>query len=315
MTSSIEKEDTLRPRLSPICPDSPSNTVVQVGESTFTMVDVADNSQWFDTLAIGVLPRGGSDGPKVFPSEEEGGPETWYCIVSGFADLKLPNGSVQSLQKFDAVYFPPGSGADLRATGDDPLSWLAVSSWGGRPTPYSEEGGRGRSLEGSLDSALDPVVFYRHLTAPRQWPGNELGASPKPWWYYTVVDQSSWYHTACISCIPPGGASTFHTHMLDFEGPYETWYIVVRGSALIRNEYEDFFFPQGPAGVFVPCDASHQMVNNGDDFLWYLTISSRGSAPLVLNTYDMPSGVDRPGYLDEYKRIMQTRQEHGLPTP
>ena len=29
----------------------------------------------------------------------------------------------------------------------------------------------------------------------------------------------------------------------------------------------------------------------------------------------MPSGAERPGYLDEFNRIMAVRQEKGLPLP
>jgi hypothetical protein len=67
--------------------------------------------------------------------------------------------------------------------------------------------------------------------------------------------------------------------------------------------------------VFVPCDAPHQISNNGDDFLWYYTLSSRGDAELVLDTYAIPSGVDRPGYLEEYNRIIASRAARGLPIP
>ena len=118
-----------------------------------------------------------------------------------------------------------------------------------------------------------------------------------------------------ISCLPPGGASTFHTHMENYEGPYETFYIVLDGTALIRNEYEDFVFTGGPSGVYVPADASHQIINNGEGLLWYLTLSSRGGVPLKIDVYNMPSGAERPGYLDEYNRIMAARQERGLPLP
>src|SRR5690606_36777461 len=148
--------------------------------------------------------------------------------------------------------------------------------------------------------ATPPLVFHRATTAPRQWPANELGATAKPWWFYTVDERSAWFHTACVSCIAPGGASTFHTHMRDFEGPYETFYLVLEGRALIRSEYGDLDIRDNPGGVFVPADASHQMINNGHDFLWYLTLSSRGDSGLRLDTYSMPSGVDRPGYKDEY---------------
>lgn len=307
----------MRPHLVSVYPDAPDHRVVDRGEhGRLVLVNVDKQSRWFDQLVIGTLPAGATDGPRVYPpADDVGGPETWYCVVDGEAELARPDGTTATLRAFDTAYFPPGAGGELRNAGERDLTWFAVSSNGDRPSAYAEPYDWGAALVKPLDGAAAPKVFWRHLTAPRQWPANELGASAKPWWYYTVADESTWFHTACISCIPPGGASTFHTHMTEFEGPYETWYLVVRGRALIRNEHEDFYFPTGPSGVFVPADASHQMINNGDDFLWYLTISSRGSAPLALNTYDMPSGVDRPGYLDEYHRIIDARRSRGLPTP
>ena len=164
-------------------------------------------------------------------------------------------------------------------------------------------------------AAKAPIAFDRRWVAPRQWPANSLGATAKPWWFYTVTASSKWYHSACVSSLPPGGASTFHTHMEPYEGPYETFYIVLQGTALIRNEYEDFVFEGGPSGVYVPADASHQIINSGDGQLWYLTISSRGGVPLKVDVYNMPSGAERPGYLEEFNRIMAMRQENGLPLP
>ncbi len=227
----------------------------------------------------------------------------------------LPDGSVERLRRFDAVFFRPGDGAELRA-GDDGLTWLAFASTGGqRPTPYSATEGRGDGIWKAFDGASAPLVFLRRTIAPRQWPGNPLGASPKPWWFYTVDESSDWFHSACVSCVAPGGASTFHTHMERYEGPYETWYIVLAGSALIRSEFGDELFEEAPSGVFVPADASHQIINSGEDPLWYYTVSSCGDEPLALDTYSIPSGVERPGYLEEYNRIVAARAARGLQVP
>lgn len=276
-------------------------------------VDLGDRSRWFDTLVTTDIAAGSTDGPRVYADESKA--ETWYYITRGKADVVLPDGKVERIEPFDAVFFAPGTGAELRATADSPLTWLTLSSGGGSETPFSEKGRRGASTATKLTHALSPEIFRRKRTAPRQWPANKLGASAKPWWFYTVEDRSRWFHSGCISCIAPGGASTFHSHMERFEGPYETWYIVLQGTAFVRNEYEDFLFEGGPSGVFVPADASHQIINNGDDLLWYLTISSRGGEPLRVDVYNMPSGVERPGYLEEYNRIIGVRTANGLPVP
>jgi mannose-6-phosphate isomerase-like protein (cupin superfamily) len=275
--------------------------------------DLADASLWFDSVVTSDLDPGASDGVRTYPADVE----TFYQVVAGEGELVFADGTVEPLRQFDGVFFTPGASGELRATGDLPLTWLTISSAGRESTPFTAANGRGDGLlERAAGDVLAPEIFRYKTTAPRQWPSNPLGASAKPWWFYTVNDHSRWYHTACIACVAPGGASTFHTHMLDFEGPYETWYIVLRGSALIRSEFEDFVFDfDAPCGVFVPCDAPHQISNNGDDFLWYYTLSSRGDAELVLDTYAIPSGVDRPGYLEEYNRIIASRAARGLPIP
>jgi mannose-6-phosphate isomerase-like protein (cupin superfamily) len=272
--------------------------------------DLGETSRWFDTIVTSDLASGETDGPRVFPSAE-----TWYFLVDGDAEFVNPNGSVETLSRFDGVFFLPGTGGELRATSGHGLTWLTIASAGGSPTPFSSDGGRGEASRGDISTAKPPIPFRRRQIATRQWPANPLGASAKPWWFYTVDDESQWFHSACISCIAPGGSSTFHSHMERFEGPYETFYINLSGTAFVRNEYEDFLFDAPPGGVYVPADASHQIINNGEDFLWYLTISSRGDTPLRVNTYDMPSGVDRPGYLEEYNRIIAARAANGLPTP
>jgi oxalate decarboxylase/phosphoglucose isomerase-like protein (cupin superfamily) len=100
-----------------------------------------------------------------------------------------------------------------------------------------------------------------------------------------------------------------------FEGPYETFYIALSGSGLIRSEFDDVTYDERPSGVFVPSDASHQIINNGEDELWYCTLSSRGDAELRLDTYSVPSGADRPGYLEEFNRIVAARAARGLRLP
>ena len=283
------------------------------GATTQHFVDVGEVSRWFDTLVICDLPAGETDRPRVHPADSA--TETWYQLVSGSGVLVLPDRTEEPVRQFDAVFFSPGTGAELRTTSDEPLIWLIVSTAGGPPTHYSAAEGRGEGTLASLSGSAAPRLFRRSQIGPRQWPANTLGATAKPWWFYTVDTNSRWYHSNCVSCIAPGGSSTFHTHMERFEGPYETCYIALRGSALIRSEYGDTTFAERPSGVFVPSDASHQILNNGEEDLWYCTLSSRGDAPLVLDTYAVPSGADRPGYLEEFNRIMAARAARGLVVP
>jgi mannose-6-phosphate isomerase-like protein (cupin superfamily) len=292
---------------------STSNEELQSGATRQRFIDFGEASRWFETLVIADLDAGASDGGRVYGTSSAA--ETWYQLVSGRGVLVLPDGSEQELRQFDGVYFKPGDGAELRAAADEPLRWMVLSASAEGATPYSAAEGRGESTLGEIAGASAPTIFVRHLLGPRQWPANPLGATAKPWWFYTVDDISQWYHSACIACIAPGGSSTFHTHMERYEGPYETFYIAMKGTALVRSEFGDTVFDDRPSGVFVPADASHQIINAGEDLLWYYTLSSRGDSPLTLDTYNIPSGVDRPGYLEEFNRIIAARAARGLIVP
>jgi mannose-6-phosphate isomerase-like protein (cupin superfamily) len=278
-------------------------------------IDISSASRWFDTLMIGNLRPGQSDGLRTFSAAAEDKPtEVWYIMVEGDATLVLPDGRSEVLRPYDGVYFAPGSAAELRAT-HSACTWLVIPSAGGSGTGLRKKGSK-TIATGENSNFKSATVFKRREIAPRQWPANTLGASAKPWWFYTVTEQSRWFHSACVSCIGPGGSSTFHSHMERFEGPYETFYIALKGTALIRGEYQDYLFEgPGPAGVYVPANSAHQIINNGEDLLWYLTISSRGGTPLLVDVYNTPSGADRPGYLEEYNRIIASRRARSLPVP
>ena len=300
----------MRPHLIPFNRPAALDSLSTAREASYTFVDIKKSSRWFDQLLVAGLPPGQSE-ISAFPDD---GSETFYIFSRGGGELVLPDGTVKTIRQFDGVYFGSGAGGELKA-GKHGLEWLAVSTNGGKPTPHAK-GSMATVLAGKGSRATKaPIAFDRRWVAPRQWPANTLGATAKPWWFYTVTASSKWYHSACVSSLPPGGASTFHTHMEPYEGPYETFYIVLQGTALIRNEYEDFVFEGGPSGVYVPADASHQIINSGEGQLWYLTLSSRGGVPLKLDVYNMPSGAERPGYLEEFNRIMAMRQENGLPLP
>jgi mannose-6-phosphate isomerase-like protein (cupin superfamily) len=303
------------PPLYPFQPDASLEVTSQNTKARQQFVDLDSASRWFDTLVINRLATGESDGARAFPAADNGNPtEVWYLIVSGVATFVQSGGRRELLNPYDGVYFGDRMSGELVAQ-NGPVTWLTIASAGGGATPFSKRGGRiGSTSPGP--SSRPAIIFSRKYIAPRQWPANTLGASAKPWWFYTVSDQSRWFHSACVSCIAPGGSSTFHSHMERFEGPYETFYIALKGTALIRGEYQDYLFEgTAPAGVYVPANGAHQIINNGEDLLWYLTISSRGNTPLLVDVYNMPSGADRPGYLDEYNRIIAARRARGLQLP
>ena len=281
--------------------------------SRYRFVDVTDKSRWFDALMTASLEPGESDGCRVFDANSTA--ETWYYVASGTAEFVQPDGTVEILSPYDAIYFRPGTGGELRAPAGSKVSWFALSCDGGKATAFSATGGRGAGTLRQSEAAKPADIFRRIEVAPRNWPGNSIGASPRPWWFYSVDDRSKWFRAGCIGCLPPGGATALHSHLEEYEGPYESWYIILSGTGMIRNEYEDYIFEGGPAGAFVPANASHQLINNGTDFLWVLTTSSRGTEPLRVDTYSTPAGTERPGYLEEYNRIIAARRDRGLPVP
>ena len=305
--------------------------------------DVRNVSRWFTSLGVSCLQPGESEAFHSHLEEVEGPHENWYFVFEGQGQVRTEYGDYR-LGKFDAVFVPTGAVHQMRNAGTARLWYGAGSSSGGhsrrayaygvpcseaRPG-YQEEYDRivrareSRGLPGRgggevirVECTGDrPQVKVFHLVdiVPRFWPRNELGASDKYWWFYTATAVSRWFHSFCIACVQPGGASTFHSHMEEFEGPYETWYVVLEGQAEIRSEYADYPLERFDA-AFMPAGASHQMRNVGTELLWYGTISSRGDSPLVVDTYEIPSGTARPGYLEEYNRIMEARRRRGLSVP
>ena len=151
-------------------------------------------------------------------------------------------------------------------------------------------------------------------TFPVQWHENKIGATHRPWWFYDVRDSSDWFNIFCISCLQPGQSEGFHSHLPHNEGPYECWYLVYQGKGQVRTEFADYNVEKFDAAFFPP-NAPPQRPKNRDEPLWYATLSSRGGHPLRVDTYQMECSEARPGYMEEYERIMAVRRENGLPVP
>ena len=175
---------------------------------------------------------------------------------------------------------------------------------------------RAKSKSDSLvkESSSKVSLFRFRDTNPIQWHENKIGATHRPWWFYDVGDISQWFKCLCISCLQPGQSEGFHSHLSQHEGDYECWYIVFEGQGQVRTEFDDHNVEKFDA-AFMPPNASHQMRNNSTQPLFYATLSSRGGQPLKVDTYCLECSEARPGYMDEYNRIMAIRQKNGLPTP
>lgn len=167
------------------------------------------------------------------------------------------------------------------------------------------------------DPAEDrPHVEIFHLAdqTPHLWERNKIGASDRFWWFYDVRQTSQWFTAGCVGVLEPGQSEGFHSHLPENEGPYECWYVVMQGQGEVRTEYGDHRLGQFEAAFMAPGSA-HQMRNAGTDRLWYFTLSSRGNAPLRVDTYGISCSEARPGYAEEYARIMSARKSRGLTTP
>jgi mannose-6-phosphate isomerase-like protein (cupin superfamily) len=147
-----------------------------------------------------------------------------------------------------------------------------------------------------------------------RWHENKIGGTNMPWWFYNVTDVSKWFSMMCISVLQAGEAGGFHSHMDVTEGPYECWYLVMKGQGELRTEYFDTPLKEFDA-AYMPTGASHQFRNGGTEPVWWMTLSSRGGQPLRVDTYELECSEARPGYMEEYERIMAARKACGLRTP
>jgi mannose-6-phosphate isomerase-like protein (cupin superfamily) len=157
-------------------------------------------------------------------------------------------------------------------------------------------------------------IFKREQQSLIRWHENKIGGTNMPWWFYDVTDVSKWFSMMCISVLQPGEAGGFHSHMDETEGPYECWYLVMKGHGELRTEYFDTPLNEFDA-AYMPTGASHQFRNGGTEPVWWMTLSSRGGAPLRVDTYELECSEARPGYMEEYERIMAARKARGLRTP
>jgi mannose-6-phosphate isomerase-like protein (cupin superfamily) len=173
-----------------------------------------------------------------------------------------------------------------------------------------------RSEAAGADTEERPKVEIFHLKDLPiiRWHENKIGGTDHVWWFYDVRNVSQWFAAGCVSCLQPGEAAGFHSHREETEGPYECWYLVMQGEGQLRTEYFDAVLPQFSA-AFMPPGASHQMRNVSTEPMWWFTLSTRGGHPLAVDTYAVECSEDRPGYMEEYERIMEARSRNGLATP
>ena len=166
--------------------------------------------------------------------------------------------------------------------------------------------------ESEIDPQHPPARYFRRKDQTLiRWHENNIGGTDHPWWFYTVSDISQWFTAACVSVLQPGEQNGLHSHQEEVEGPYESWYFVLKGRAQLRTEHYDVELEEFDA-AFMPAGSSHQFRNIGTEPMWWMTLSSRGGQPMKVDTYSLECSEDRPGYLEEYNRIVAARKARGL---
>lgn len=142
----------------------------------------------------------------------------------------------------------------------------------------------------------------------------KTGASERPEWF--VAFDSEWFYTSDLVKLEPGDAIDFHSHLPEHEGAVEEYYWIYEGDAELRTEYRD-----EPLGsyelMYYPPGASHQICNTGTETVWFgawISVGGQGGA-FELDPEEGWGLENRPGYVDEYRRIMAARADRNLPLP
>jgi uncharacterized cupin superfamily protein len=158
--------------------------------------------------------------------------------------------------------------------------------------------------EASLVRFVDADVVDREA--------NEIGSSDHRVWYY-AFPEARWLSLATLTTLEPGASTSFRSHGTETDGPIERTYRILSGTIELRTEYGDERLRSFDT-VFCPTNAAHQFRNGGTERCWIASWASGsdGTAPLEL-TETPPE--ERPGYIDEYERVMAARRERDPSLP
>jgi len=166
-----------------------------------------------------------------------------------------------------------------------------------------------------IEDRPEPVVSRFEEIMPVTFAKNDIGANADyhAWFYDLPDDQTDWFHIGAVIKLEPGEYVDFHTHTEAVEGPYEEFYWVLDGRARLRSEYWDTTLERFDCAYF-PTGTAHQLGNAGTDTLWFGAWVSLGGNEMTVDIEGMDP-EERPGYLEEYRRIMAARAERGLSVP
>lgn len=301
------------------------------------------DAEWLPLAALYALEPGESTGFRSHGTETDGPMERTYRVLAGDAELRTASRD-EGLGAFDVAFCPAGAPHQLRNVGTE-RCWIAswVSDGGAGTarrlveTPPADRRGYAAEYEriaaarkrrdlpltrgGSDDrdaspkDGPQPAVLRFSETSPVRVPESErVGASGRPTWFHDV--DADWFHGGSLLKLEPGERVAFHSHLPETEGPFEDAYWVFDEGGELRTEYWDE--PLGAYdAVHFPPGAAHQIRNAGTETLWFGSWTSVGGRDGAFGL-DPATGFapeDRPGYVDEYDRIMAARKERGLPLP
>lgn len=304
------------------------------------------DAEWLPIATLYALDPGEATGFRSHAPETDGPMERTYRVLSGAAELRTEHGD-ERLGRFDVAFCPAGAAHQFRNAGTE-RCWIAswVSDGGAGTarkaieTPLADRPGYVDEYERIVAARADrdlpvpleyrdgvdafdaptegrprPIVQRFPETSPARIPGSDrIDASARPTWFHDV--DADWFHGGSLLKLEPGERVAFHSHLPEHEGAFEDAYWVFGDGGELRTEYWDERLEPYDAMHFPP-GAAHQVRNVGTDTLWFGSWTSVGDEDGAFEL-DPDGGFapeDRPGYVEEYDRIMAARKERGLPLP
>lgn len=298
-------------------------------------------SNWIPLAALIELKPGESTAFLSHNEATDGAMECAYRVLKGNAELRTEFWD-ERLRQFDTVFCPAGAAHQFRNIGTESCRFVMWVSAGGKDTPlnlaetepadrpgYIEEyeriiaarkarglrlpNGEDSRFEGKLGNRPEPLVSRFRDLQPEMMPEmKETGGSGRPEWF-TRLDESQWFYMGVLVKLDPGEQVDFHTHLEEHWGPFEEFYWVYGDEAELRTEYRDVPLSEYDL-MFYPPEASHQVRNTGTDTIWIGAWTAAGTEDVEFDLEADDAEV-RPGYIEEYKRIMAARKQRGLPLP
>jgi mannose-6-phosphate isomerase-like protein (cupin superfamily) len=298
---------------------------------------------WLPLAVLLALDPGGTTAFLSHSEDTDGDFERTYRILEGDIELHTEYGD-RRLSRYDTVFCPIGAAHQLRNVGTERCwvtSWVSAGGDDGPLGPagtepadrpgYAEEYDRimaarrkrGLSLPPGEDGEYGreigerPELTVQHFSDAHAvvMPASKKTGANERLERFVSVEGWRWFSAGNMIRLEPGEQVDFHSHLSEHEGPLEEVYWIFGEAAELRTEYRDEALSRYDP-TFYPPGASHQVRNTGIDTLWIgvWTSVGRETAAFDLDTVEY-APEHRPGYAEEYERIMAARAERDLPLP